>query len=591
MKNFEKYTDKFDAAKKSILTFLPVLAIFLFSVSGAYAFTITRYFAPSINRPVEIAGGEIIVKSSDIQKINAALGTSVIQGLNIENTYRLRIPAGETVESILKKISSTGAAEYAEPNYIVKAFAVPVNDPQYSSQYALSKIAWDTAFINRAVLIPAPSPVIIAIVDSGVDWTHPDLAAAIQFSTGEILGDGIDNDGNGYVDDYYGFNALSGQSEPSNATATQDAEYALSEKRPFDTTGHGTLVAGIAAAVVNNGIGTAGVCWSTNTYTIMSVKVLDSSYLPLLGAVLGSGSSAAVASGIIYAAKNGARVINLSLGNDVPAMVEKDAIDYAVSKGCVVVAASGDDDASVVSYPAAFDNVIAVGATNSSDRRCSQSDWGVGLGSNYGAALDVVAPGNAIMSTYAVFESTAVGYFAPTYQTELSTSGTSMSSAFVAGLAALIISQNPSFSPSDVEKRIEGSCDDLQSVGWDSETGWGRINVLRALRALPADINPIYAAPAKAKAFPNPFYVRRYGKVTIQLPEKNWGDHLKVSIYNFSGTRVRFLDDTAAETTPTRGLAVWDGKNDNGDIVASGLYFYVADTGGEKIRGKITLIK
>jgi len=584
MIKYGRFFNKMKITKKEILLFSAALSISVFTVTDTYAFKKSSYYVPSLNKSVGIVGGEIVVKTENIGAINAALGTSVIEKLKIENTYRLRIPSGETETSILQKIASMKNVQYAEPNYLVKAFAAP-NDPGYTSQWALQNTSWYIAYTNSALLIPSPSAVTIAIVDSGVDWNHPDLAPVMKFNTSDTYGDGSDNDNNGYIDDYYGFNALCGQDKPTNATDTQDAEYYASERRPYDTCGHGTHVAGIAAAVDNNSIGIAGVCWAA-TAKIMAVKVLDSS---------GSGSSANVASGIRYAADNRANVINLSLGSPVASQVIKEAIDYAISKNCVVVAAAGNDDDSALSYPAAFNNVIAVGATNTSDLRVSTLTWG----SNYGAALDVVAPGDNIYSTYAVYEATGAGAvftydIAPTYLYE---SGTSMASPFVAGLAALILSQNPSLSHTEVEKKIEGHCDDLQNnlqnIGWDEETGWGRVNVYRALDVndkINAIYNSIYVEP-KLKSFPNPFYPRKHGNVSIQLPEKYWGQKLKVTIYNFSGIIVRILDDASADATPNRGLAVWDGRNDRGDFVASGLYYYVADTGAKKLKGKITLIK
>jgi subtilisin family serine protease len=282
----------------------------------------------------------------------------------------------------------------------------------------------------------------------------------------------------------------------------------------------------------------------------------------------------------------------MSLGSPVGSLAMKEMIDYAVSKGCVVVVASGNEYENEVSYPAAYANVIAVGASDRNDARVSFS--------NYGSQLDVVAPGGGatetdeIYSTYSIFYATAPGdvdlnyYIGPSYTYM---QGTSMAAPFVAGLAALIISQNPAFTPKEVEERLEATCDDILTPGRDFYSGWGRVNVYRALTN---NKNVYYVTGFQnVKSYPNPFYPNVHGRVTIRLPQAYQSvENFKITIYNVAGMPVRVFNSVSLETSMgEEGLAYWDGRNDNGDMVASGLYFYVIDTGGKKFRGKITVIK
>jgi serine protease len=267
-----------------------------------------------------------------------------------------------------------------ELNHIRYAFATP-NDPRFASeqQYLLplrAPAAWDVSHGSTAVKV--------AILDTGVDLDHPDLASRL----------------------------LPGYDFVNYDTAAQDDE------------GHGTMVAGIAAAETNNGIGIAGVAW---TASIMPVKVLDDS---------GAGWDSDIARGITWAADNGAQVINLSLGGPDPSVTLYDAINYARRKGAVVVSAAGNDGAPQLSYPAVYADV-AVGATDAA----GDAAWF----SNSGYWVDVTAPGIGITST-----ALAAGA-ADAYDTG---SGTSFASPIVAGVAALVWAQHPGWSQGQVAAQI-----------------------------------------------------------------------------------------------------------------------------------------
>ncbi len=293
-------------------------------------------------------------------------------------TAVVRVPAAEKAQALSLLRRQPGVA-YAEPDRVVHAYAVTIDDP-YSNSYL-----WPLAnpyFPDAWSLTTGDPGVVVAVLDSGVQADHPDLGTLVP----------------GY-------------------------DFVNNDNDPADDEGHGTEVTGVIAAQGNNGIGIAGACWRCK---IMPVKVLDSS---------GAGTDAGVAEGIVWAANNGADVINLSLGGAGASQTLANAVSYAQGKDVVVVAAAGNDGENALNYPAAYSGVISVGAVNSSN---SRYDW-----SNYGSWVMVDAPG-CTYSTSPI--STYVGFC-----------GTSTATPFVSGLAALARSYNPSASASSVVSAIEQS--------------------------------------------------------------------------------------------------------------------------------------
>ena len=318
------------------------------------------------------------------------------------NIFLIDVPAGQ-MDAELEKFKQDPDVVFAEPNYLGLALDTIPNDPDWGKQYNLVAIrapqGWD--------LSTGSSAVTIAIVDSGVDLSHPDLAGKL------VAGyDFVDND-----------------------------------TVPQDQYGHGTHVAGIAAASSNNNRGIAGVSWGAK---IMPVRVLNA---------FGGGTFSAVANGIIWATDHGAQVINLSLGGDVGSPALKAAVDYALAKNMIVVAAAGNTGTTPLIYPAQYTGVIAVGATDSTNTRASFSD--------YGNELDLVAPGKSI---YSLFPGNNYGY----------DTGTSMSAPHVAGLAAILLSI-PGNPASAVEGQMESTALDLGSAGWDQFYGYGLIQMDAAI--------------------------------------------------------------------------------------------------------------
>jgi subtilisin family serine protease len=282
--------------------------------------------------------------------------------------------------------------------------------------------------------------VTIALVDTGVDYTHPDLAANIWQNPGETI-NGIDDDGNGYIDDIRGWNFVS---------KTND---------PMDDNGHGTHCAGTIAAVGNNGIGVCGVTWNAK---IMPLKFLDSS---------GSGYTSDAISAILYANRMGAPIISNSWSGTGYSQSLKDAID---ASSAVVVCAAGNSGANsdvTPQYPAAFtsSNIISVAATNYNDKLATFS--------NYGAkSVDLAAPG---VSIYSTTKSNGYKYL----------SGSSMATPHVSGVAALIKSQNPSMTAAQIESKILNNCDSLSVLSGKMVTG-GRLNAAKALGQIPKTPTP-----------------------------------------------------------------------------------------------------
>jgi subtilisin family serine protease len=305
--------------------------------------------APMVQAEPQARPGEILVKfeadvsSLAIETTNQSLGTSVMEVIPHLNVYRLRIPQETTIAEMIELYEHTPGVAYAEPNYFVYALETIPNDGRYRDQWALDTIeapaAWD--------IITGTNDILIAIIDTGIDYTHPDL------------------DGGRYVVDGHDF-------------VNEDDD-------PMDDEGHGTHVTGIATADTNNGQGIAGLAWNSR---FMAVKVLDAE---------GVGTDFDVADGIMYAADHGAHVANLSLGSPFHSHTLENAMQYAYTegrdrKGMVMACAVGNSYGSGVSYPAAYDQYcLGVAATDHSDERA--------IFSNYGPEVDVAAPGVDILST------------------------------------------------------------------------------------------------------------------------------------------------------------------------------------------------
>jgi subtilisin family serine protease len=417
-------------------------------------------FAPQVGKAdVQQRGGLVSVGIASVDEkmerygVHGAAQVFPHKSSELGRIYRLVFDPGHDVLEVAEDFAGDGLVLYAEPWYIHQLCDVP-NDTFYVSglQWYLNTVqapqAWD--------ITHGDSTVVIGIVDTGVDWDHPDLWDNIWINPGEDLnGNGrlditewnnLDDDANGYIDDFFGWDFGGAGSADNNPM-----EYAAV---------HGTHVAGIASAVTDNRTGVAGVGWNC---AIMAVKANRD----------GQDGIRFGYQGILYAADNGADVINLSWGNTSDSDFEREVIDSANARGAIIVASAGNDppvsppETPAMHYPSGYDHVIAVAATNISDRAAG---W-----TYYGDWVDVAAPGEGIYNTwyndiYAMLQ------------------GTSMSSPLVAGIAGLLRSVDPDMTSDEFEEKMWYTSDDIYDInptyaGW---LGGGRVNAYSALLSLTA---------------------------------------------------------------------------------------------------------
>lgn len=355
---------------------------------------------------------------------------------HLKNIYEIKIQDGADLFKLSDQLITNENIEYAEPVIINFLQSFIPNDSLFSEQWYLDKInapeAWETT--------KGDSTIVIAIIDSGVDWLHKDLNKKIWTNDDPI--NGIDDDGNGYVDDFRGWDFGGAGGLPDNDP---------NEDRPD----HGTAIAGAAAAKTGNSIGIASVGINSK---LMPVKVTSDDTRASNGSPLVLYGY----EGIIYAVDNGAKIINCSWGSSIRTDFAQDVINYAIENDVLIVASAGNSGIGALIYPAAFDNVLSVGATDVND---ISADF-----SNYNYALSVSSPGVNIVSTWK-----GDGY--------KSLSGTSMASPIVAGTASLVMEQFPELTAQQVLERIRVSSDKIDYLNGDrfAQTGYGRINVQRAV--------------------------------------------------------------------------------------------------------------
>ncbi len=373
-----------------------------------------------------------------------------------------KLDKDQDVKEVIKELYETGEIKYAEPDYVVNIDLTP-NDPQFGQLWGLLNTGQSGGTIDADIdasdawdISTGSSAIVVGVIDTGVDYNHEDLAANMWTNPGEIAGNGIDDDGNGYVDDVYGIDAYNNDSDP------------------FDDHGHGTHCSGTIGAVGNNGIGVVGVNWNVK---IMALKFLSSG---------GSGSTSDAIECLNYAVmmRNtygvDIRLTSNSWGGGGYSQALRDAIEASKDAGMLFVAAAGNsstDNDSSPHYPSSYDNenLIAVASTDRNDNLSSFSCYGA-------TSVDLGAPGSSVLSTTP----------GNTYSTF---SGTSMATPHVAGAAALIWARYPSYTYSGVKNLIMNTVDSLSSLSGKVVSG-GRLNVYNALSCSPGNPSMTVVSPA-----------------------------------------------------------------------------------------------
>lgn len=456
---------------------------------------------------------------SDGRRALAAAGLtpkSEISGIGVHVVPAFASQSAEDLVADLKARygSDLAYAEVDRPRYAV----LTPNDPGFSAQYHLTKIscpaAWDST---------TGSGITIAIADTGVTPTHPDLAAHLL----------------------PGFNVVDGNTDVT------------------DIQGHGTFVAGVAAAVGDNGIGVTGVAYNTS---ILPIRISTDT--------AGTSTDSDIAAAIVYAADHGAKVINISFNSDVPApagcwtQTVLSAADYMNNKGGLVVIAAGN--AGINKGCPNNPEIIDVAATDQNDQLASFS--------NFGSEIDVSAPGVGIISTNCntCIEGMGLGDYAQG-------DGTSFAAPITAGVLGLIYAIDSTFSAGQAQQILFDTAADLGTPGYDTSFGWGRVNAQNAVSTA-AQRSVIFrlSSLSNVYAYPNPWDARK--NTNRQVTIANIPDGATVKIFTLSGFWVKTLQ-------ASNGRGVWDLTNDAGSRVASGLYFYVVTTPTNSTKGEIAIIK
>ncbi|MBI4664330.1 MAG: S8 family serine peptidase [Verrucomicrobia bacterium] len=442
----------------------------------------------------------IVIKpkaGADVTGLHAALGARILRTFpEIGGLQVIHVAAGESVIDLILRYRESGLVEYAEPDYTLRLARAP-NDIRFSdgSLWGLHNTGQAGGATDADIDAPeawdlrtAADEIIVAVIDTGMRYTHEDLSANMWVNPGETGSTLIfldkrvnrfDDDGNGYVDDVYGFNAITGSGDPA------------------DDHGHGTHVGGTIGAVGNNSVGVAGVAWRVR---LMACKLFNAR---------GEAVVSDAVSCLDYARRHGAKIINASWGAPTfQSSALRDAIESARRAGLlfITVAANnaGDNDLNPV-YPANYelDNIIVVAATDRADRLAAFS--------NYGAkTVDLGAPGYAILSTW----NTGDREYA-------SLSGSSMSAAQVSGACALVWAHYPQETYLQIRNRILSSVDPLPSLAGKCVTG-GRLNLHKALVGAPPSLGVKADFTAQPTSGPAPLTVQFTDKSTGQVSGWDW---------------------------------------------------------------------
>ncbi|MBI4248782.1 MAG: S8 family peptidase [Elusimicrobia bacterium] len=493
-------------------------------------------------------GGQVLVKFSAsagagcLQAHGQIPGASILDKMESSGWTQIALPPSVSIEQAMAAYGGdAGHVVDVQPNFIYHPVGTAPNDPMAASQYWLEQV---DAYGGWSFETGASSRTTVAVLDTGIETTHPDLAANLHAANRM-------------------YNAV-----PPTSTGTAAVA---------DILGHGTGVAGMAAAVGNNAVGIAGMSWSAK---ILPVQIFhngtgnpdcDIGDVCANDADIVRGIEYVVSAATSNVSEFGRTVINMSLGckpdileaecppNCTTAM--QNAITLASNNNILVVAASGNSDSSngfftQVQCPAKIANVVAVGATT--------LGGAIANFSGRGSELDVVAPGQSVLTA-----KTSGGYGNQT--------GTSFASPLVAGLVSLLMSAKPDVSTATLVDTLRNSAEDLGSAGFDTTYGWGEVDAYAALRLLTR--GSLTALTGKPEAYPNPFHNDGSKTLTIRIPPAFQGNNLNVQFYTMTG-----------ELVDTQRSLSWDGRNEAGRRVASGVYIYTVRTDKGFLKGRVAVI-
>lgn len=382
----------------------------------------------------------VIARGTGVKSIKSFRRPHQLKSSAIDRWRHIKLNSGSDIDAIRTRLLKNPNVELVEYNYTLSAHLLP-NDPEFTQLWGLHNIGQTEGGIDADIDAPETwdittgnSNVVVAVIDTGVDYTHEDLAANMWVNAGEIAGNGVDDDGNGYIDDVHGYDFLNNDADP------------------MDDVSHGTHVSGTIAAVANNGIGITGVSWNAR---IMALKFLS----------FEGGLASGAVSAILYATDMGATVMNNSWGGDFYSQIIKDAISDAEASGVLFVASAGNsynDNDRMPVYPASYGlpNMITIAATDHNDIKADFS--------NYGAnTVDLGAPGVSIYSTIP-----NAGY--------ISKEGTSMAAPHVSGAAALLLSKYPLLNYTQIKSRLMASADTVTGMRGLTASN-GRLNIFSAI--------------------------------------------------------------------------------------------------------------
>lgn len=496
----------------------------------------------------ERAGGRLPMSS--LQPLYPTRATTQGRGAAPVEHFVVTLPAGAGGQSVLADWKANDLVVYIEQDAVgyaatQQAAAFP-NDPYFDKQWSLNNDGSFRSWAKSDADVDMPEAwditqgsegVTVAILDSGVRPGHAELAGRLWINAGEVANNGVDDDGNGYIDDVHGWNMVNESADTR------------------DVLGHGTHVAGIIGANGNNGLGYAGVDWHCK---LMVLKVLDDDH---------SGLYSWWAKAIHYAVDNGADIINMSLGGTTELQTLADAVQYAYDHDVLIVASMQNFNNDVVYYPAGHALTLAVGSSDPDDRRSTALAGMEAYGSNYGDHIDVLAPGNYIYG---------LSHFSELDQ-NTQMSGTSQAAPLVTGIAALVWGHEPDLTLDALVQRLTASAEDgvgdarEDTPGWDRYYGYGRVNAFRALTRLTGD-GPVAGG---LTLYPNP----SEGNLTVFYDQGTTMPYT-ITLVNVTGQVVRTVQGEAKRMIRAEGL---DAQ------LAAGVYSVEVKNARGLLRGRVVV--